>query len=95
MFVNVGIHHVKPGKEQELLESMKRFGEAHRGHRGLIMVFGWKDESTGALIGTALWNTKEDFLAARPDLAKAVEGVDFEEIDTSTEVYRGEPVVWS
>lgn len=53
-YVTVGIHHPKPGKEQAILETMARFGGAQRGRRGLITVFGWKDDRTGALIGTAL-----------------------------------------
>jgi len=47
------------------------------------------------LIGTALWDTKEDWQAARPDMVKALEGVDFQEIDYSTEAYRGPPVPWT
>jgi len=95
MYVNIGIHHVRPGKEKELEAAMTKFGEAHRGHKGLITVFGWRDESTGAMIGTALWDSKEDFLAARTDLARGIEGINFEELDFSSEGYRGEPLIWT
>ncbi|MDA4121946.1 MAG: hypothetical protein OK456_02050 [Thaumarchaeota archaeon] len=95
MYVTIGIHHPKPGMEQALLETMEKFGDAQRGHRGLITVFAWKDDKTGALIGTALWDTKEDYEAARPDMNKALEGVDFEPLDFSVEAYRGSPVVWT
>ncbi len=95
MYVAIGIHHPKPGKEQALLETMKRFGDAQRGRKGLITVFAWKDDETGALIGTALWDTKSDFDAARPAMKKALEGVDFEQLDCSSEAYRGAPVLWT
>ena len=95
MYVTLGIHHPKPGKEEAVLETMARFGEAQRGHRGLITVFAWKDDRTGALIGTALWDRKEDYEAARPGMSKALEGVDFEPLEFSAEVYRGSPLVWS
>jgi hypothetical protein len=95
MYVTIGVHHPKPGKEAALLESMKKFGDAQRGHKGLLFVFAWKDEESGSLIGTAFWDTKEDWQAARPDMAKALEGVDFEELDYSSEVYKGSPVLWT
>ena len=47
MYVSIGIHHPKPGKEREVLETMVRFG------------------------------------------ANALEGVDFEPLEYSDEVYRG------
>lgn len=95
MYVSIGIHRPKPGKEQVMVESMVRFGEAQRGKRGLITVFVWKDDKTGALIGTALWDSKDDFDAARPDMEKALEGVDFETLEHSAEAYRGSPVGWA
>ena len=95
MFVTIGIHHPKPGKEQDILDTMARFGAAQLGKKGLITVFAWKDEETGALIGTALWDSKADYEAARPDMKKALEGVDFGPLEYSAEVYRGSPVGWT
>jgi hypothetical protein len=95
MYVSVGIHHPKPGKEQAILETMKTFGNAQRGHKGLITVFAWRDDATGALIGTALWDSKSDYEAARPDMVKALDGVDFEPLEYSSEAYRGSPVLWT
>jgi hypothetical protein len=94
MYVSIGIHHPKPGKEKALLETMVKFGDAQKGHKGLITVFAWKDDKSGALIGTAIWDSKGDFEAARPDMSKAIEGVDFEALDISAEAYRGSPVAW-
>jgi hypothetical protein len=95
MYVTVGIHHPKPGKEQAILETMGRFGKAQRGKKGLITVFAWKDDETGALIGTAFWDSKADLEAARPDMEEALEGVDFEPLEYSVEAYRGSPVIWA
>jgi hypothetical protein len=95
MYVTIGIHHPKPGKEQTVLEAMAKFGKAQQGHKGLVTVFAWKDDATGALIGTAIWDSKGDYDAARPDMAKALEGIDFGPLDYSVEAYRGSPVVWN
>ena len=95
MYVSVGIHHPKPGMEQAILQTMERFGKAQRGKKGLIIVFAWKDDKTGALVGTALWDTKADFESARPDMEKALEGVDFAPLEYSVEAYRGSPVIWT
>jgi heme-degrading monooxygenase HmoA len=95
VYVSVGIHHPKPGKEQTILETMTRFGKAQRGKKGLITVLAWKDDKTGALIGTAFWDSKADFEAARPDMEKALEGVDFGPLEHSVEAYRGSPVIWA
>jgi hypothetical protein len=95
MYVIMGVHHLKPGMETALLELQERFGKAQQGHKGLISAFIWKDDNTGALIGITLWDTKEDYDAARPDMDKAIQGADFRAYDTSMEIYRGSPVAWT
>jgi hypothetical protein len=95
MYVITGVHHPKPGMEKELLETLERFGDAERGHRGPITAFVWKDDTTGVLLGVTLWDTKEDYDAARPDMDKALGGADWRSLDSSIEIYRGSPVAWS
>jgi hypothetical protein len=95
VYVIMGVHHPKPGVEKALLETLERFGDAERGHKGLITAFVWKDETTGVLLGTTLWDTKEDYDAARPDMDKALGGADWRSLDSSIEIYRGSPVAWS
>lgn len=95
MYLIMGVHHPKPGMEKTLLEVQEKFGKAQQGHRGLISGFIWKDEKTGVIIGIALWDTKEDYDAARPDMDKALEGSDPRSLDSSMEIYRGSPVVWT
>jgi Antibiotic biosynthesis monooxygenase len=95
MYVIMGVHHPKPGMEEALLETLERFGDAERGHKGLITAFVWKDETTGVLLGTTLWDSKEDYNAARPDMDKALGGADWRSLDSAIEIYRGSPVAWS
>ena len=91
----MGVNHPKPGMEKALLEVQDRFGKAQQGHRGLISAFIWKDEKSEVIIGITLWDTKADHDAARPDMDKALGGADFRTLDSSMEIYRGSPVIWS
>ena len=95
MYVVMGVHHPKSGMENALLEVQERFGKAQQGHRGLISAFVWKDEKSEVIIGITLWDTKADYDAARPDMDKALGGADFRTLDSSMEIYRGSPVIWS
>ena len=95
MYVVMGVHHPKPGLEKPLLEVQEKLGVAQRGHSRLISAFIWKDDQTDVIIGITLWDTKEDYNAARPDLDKALQGADFRTFDSSIEIYRGSPVLWT
>ena len=61
-----------------LIDSMHWYGETAKKHPGLVSVHTLKDENTGELVGIAIWNSKESFLAARPALMKATEKDDFD-----------------
>jgi len=95
MYMVMGVHHPKPGMENSLLEVQERFGKAQQGNKGLISAFIWKDEKSEVIIGITLWDTKADYDAARPDMDKALSGADFRTLDSSMEIYRGSPVIWS
>lgn len=58
---------------------MHRFGKAMEGKKGLIMVYTTKDEERNQLIGLAIWDSKENWLAARPAMIDAVQNDPFEE----------------
>ena len=75
----MSIHFPKEGKEKYLIDSMHRFGNAMKGKRGLIMAHTTKDENTNRFIGLAIWESKDDWLAARPAMAEAVKDDPFEE----------------
>ena len=79
MFIQMSIHYPRQGKEELLIDSMHRFGGAistQVGHR-------WNhtmcDEKTGRLVGIAVWDSKEDMLAARPVMKGAVKDDDFDD----------------
>ncbi|MFX0043565.1 MAG: hypothetical protein ACFE8L_11700 [Candidatus Hodarchaeota archaeon] len=75
----MSIHFPKEGKEKYLIESMHRFGNVMKGKKGLIMAYTTKDEDTNRLIGLAIWESKDDWLAARPAMVEAVKDDPFEE----------------
>jgi heme-degrading monooxygenase HmoA len=78
MFVHMSIHYVKPESKDLLIESMKRFGNAMKNYPGFRNAYVFEDAKTGNLVGMALWDSKEQMLAARPAMAEAVEDDDFE-----------------
>ena len=75
----MSIHFPKEGKEKYLIDSMHRFGDAMKERKGLIMAYTTKDEDTDRLIGLAIWESKDDWLAARPAMVAAVKDDPFEE----------------
>ena len=93
MFVQIAIHRPRPGQEQALIESMHRFGAAARTQPGLREVHTLRDPNSGALVGMAIWETKELWLAARPAMWEAVEDDNFDDWeDAPPEVFQLEPV---
>ncbi|MBL0062704.1 MAG: hypothetical protein IPP40_14780 [bacterium] len=94
MFVSIGIHrHPKPEKRELLIDSMRRFGAAMRGCKGLVDVYQLEDKESGALVGLAIWETREDWLAARPAMIEAVKDDPFDEWeDSEPEGFRLQPV---
>lgn len=58
---------------------MHRFGRAMEGKKGLIMAHTTKDEDKNQLIGLAIWDSKKNWLAARPAMIEAVKDDPFEE----------------
>ncbi|MBA7512477.1 hypothetical protein ES705_04482 [subsurface metagenome] len=58
---------------------MHRFGKSMEGQKGLIMAHTTKDKDTNRLIGLAIWESKEHWLAVRPAMINAVKEDPFEE----------------
>jgi hypothetical protein len=93
MFVHVAIHRPKSGKEKQLIDSMHRFANAVLREPGLQQVHTMMDQKSGALIGLAIWDSKEEWEAARPKMKDAMKNERFEEWEESaTEVFHLEPV---
>ena len=78
MFVLISIHHPLPEKEELVVDSMHRYGEAAKSQKGLVSVHRLKDERNGELFGLAIWDSEDSYVSARPALMKATEGDDFD-----------------
>jgi heme-degrading monooxygenase HmoA len=79
MIVHVSIHTPKPGKEQDLIDSMHRYGAAGRGQPGLVDVKTLRDRHTGRLIGMARWEDEESWQAGVEAMRAAVADDPFDE----------------
>ncbi len=81
MLYQLAIHRPKPEHEQDLIDSMHRFGNAARA-QGAIEAHTFKDARSDALVGFAIWRSDEDLAAARPALAEATQDDDFDAWET-------------
>ncbi len=93
MFVHMSIHWPRAGKEQELIDSMHRFGAAAKGADGLISVHTLRDAEAGVLVGLALWQSRQKFEAGVAPMREAVKDEPFDEWESAdVEGYRLEEV---
>jgi len=93
MFVHMSIHYPIPGKEKLVIESMYRYGAAMKDKPGFQRGHALRDIRTGKLIGLAIWDSKEEWEAARPAMAEAVRNDPFHEWeDVPPKVYHLEEV---
>jgi heme-degrading monooxygenase HmoA len=83
MLYHISIHRPKPEHAQTVVDSMHRFGAAARTQEGLREVHTLKDQRSEALMGFAIWESAEALAAARPALAAATEGDDFDTWETA------------
>jgi quinol monooxygenase YgiN len=86
MFTHIAIHHPKPEHRDDVLASMQRAGAASDGAKGLLQMGPWQEIDGGRLVGLAIWESREAFLAAAPDIFAAVSDDPFDE-------WEAEPVV--
>ncbi len=93
MFIHIVIHHPKAEARGLVAASMHRAGAAMRAQPGLQQVFTLHDQKSDSLVGLALWDSKEHWLAARPAMLAAIAEDDFAAWeDLPPEVYHLEPV---
>lgn len=79
MLYHLAIHVPKPEHEQDVIESMRRFGAAAATQPGLIEVHTLRDtRGSGALVGFAIWESADALMAAQPALGAATGGDDFD-----------------
>jgi len=81
MLYHLSIHRPKPEHEHDLIDSMHRFGAAARA-QGATEAHTFKDSRSDALVGLAIWDSDDDLAAARPALSAAVEGDDFDTLES-------------
>lgn len=95
MFVHMSIHYPIPGKQDLILDAMRRYCEAMKGKPGLQSGHALRDRKTGKLIGLAIWDTREDWAAAKPAMDEAVKNDPFHEWeDVPPKVYHLEEVLF-
>ena len=93
MFVSMGIHSPRAGRDADVVDSMRRFGAAMNGLPGFRRAYSLRDEQTGRLVSLAIWDSKRDWIAARATMLAAVKDDPFEEWeDAEPDVMRLEPV---
>jgi heme-degrading monooxygenase HmoA len=63
MIVHLSIHTPRPGKEQDLIDSMHRFGAAGAGQPGFIEARISRDTRSGCLVGMARWEDEASWRA--------------------------------
>jgi heme-degrading monooxygenase HmoA len=79
MIVHLSIHSPKPGKEQDLIDSMHRFGAAGAGQPGFIEAKTLRDRRSGRLVGMARWEDEPSWRAGVRTMRAAVEDDPFDE----------------
>ena len=79
MYYSVSVHHPVPGRREELIASMHRYGAAITGAPGLVSVSTLQDEEQDVLMGLAIWESEAAFNASVHLAREAVAGDPFDE----------------
>ena len=79
MIVHLSIHTPKPGREQDLIDSMHRFAAAGAGQPGFIEARTLRDARSGRLVGMARWEDEASWRAGVEAMRAAVEDDPFDE----------------
>jgi len=79
MIVHLSIHTPRPGREEDLVASMHRFGAAAGGAPGLVDVKVLRDRRSGRLPGRARWEDEESWRAGVDTMRAAVADDPFDE----------------
>jgi len=79
MIIHMSIHAPRPGKEQDLIASMHRFGAAGAGQPGFIDAKTLRDARSGRLVGMARWEDEASWRAGVEAMRAAVAADPFDE----------------
>ena len=80
MFTHIAIHTPKPEHRDDVIASMQQAGAAGDGAEGLLQMGSWQEIDGGRLVGLAIWESREAFLAAAPGIFAAVGDDQFDEV---------------
>ena len=72
MIMHLSIHTPRPGKEQDLIDSMHRFGAAGAGQPGFIEARILRDTRSRRLVGMARWADEASWRAGVEAMRAAV-----------------------
>ena len=72
MIIHLSTHTPKPGKEQDLVDSMHRFGAAGAGQPGFIEARILRDTRSRRLVGMARWADEASWRAGVEAMRAAV-----------------------
>ena len=72
MIIHMSIHTPRPGKEEDLIASMHRFGAAGAGQHGFIEGLVLRDTRSGRLVGVARWEDEASWRAGVEAMRAAV-----------------------
>jgi len=79
MFVHLSVHHPRPGRAQDLIASMLRFGAAAKGLPGFREAHTLEDSRSGTLVGLAMWEDEASWREGVEAMRDAVKDDPFEE----------------
>ena len=79
LIVLLPIHTPKLGREQDLIDSMHRFGAAGAGHPGFVEAKTLRDKRSGRLVRMARWEDEASWRAGVEAMRAAVEDDPFDE----------------
>ena len=86
MFTHIAIHTPKPEHRDDVIASMRRAHAASAGAEGLLQMRPWREVDGGRLVGLAIWESREAFLAAAPGIFAAVGHDPFDEWESEPTV---------
>src|SRR3712207_5133847 len=95
MHVRLAIHRAKPEHEADVIEAMRRFGEAAVDVPGLRHIFALQDREQEILVGLAIWDSAEAADAARPRMRAAIAEARFDEWENAPQDFFELESLWS
>jgi len=79
MFVHMTLHYPLRGKEERIVDAMKRYAAVMDGKPGGREAHLFRDTGTGKIIGLYLWDTREQWETVLPEMENAIKDDPFHE----------------